>query len=267
MSGFDLTGKRFLVTGVANKKSVAWQTAKRLEDEGAEVIFTVRSEARAGTTAKLLDGREVHICDVEHQDQIDALATAIGDRSLDGLVHSIAFANYEEGMKPFQETGRADFLQAVDISCFSLVALTRALEDNLAADGGASVVTISISTTTMAAENYGIMAPIKAALDSAVVFLAKGFGDRGVRFNAVRAGLLKTSASAGIPGYLESYLFAEGATFRGSGLTTGEVADTALFLLSPRSSGINGQGIVVDAGMGSGYFDRALVERATRLEP
>ncbi|MDF1799258.1 MAG: SDR family oxidoreductase [Planctomycetota bacterium] len=266
MSGFDLAGKRFLVTGVANKKSVAWQTAKRLEDEGAEVIFTVRSEARAETTAKLLAGREVHVCDVEHQDQIEALAAALGERSLDGLVHSIAFANYEEGMKPFHETQRADFLQAVDISCFSLVALARALEANLSAEGGASVVTISISTTTMAAENYGIMAPIKAALDSAVVFLAKSFGERAVRFNAVRAGLLKTSASAGIPGYLESYLFAEGATFRGSGLSTGEVADTALFLLSPRSSGINGQGIVVDAGMGSGYFDRALVERATRIE-
>ena len=265
MTGFDLAGKRFLVTGVANRKSVAWQTAKRLEDEGAEVVYTVRSQARLESTAKLLAGREVHVCDVERQEEIDALAAALAGRTLDGLVHSIAFANYEEGMKPFHETRREDFLQAVDISCFSLVALTRALEDNLAAAGRASVVTISISTTTMAAENYGIMAPIKAALDSAVVFLAKGLGKRGVRCNAVRAGLLKTSASAGIPGYLESYLFAEGATFRGKGLDTGEVADTALFLLSPRSSGINGQGIVVDAGMGSGYFDRELVERATRL--
>jgi len=267
VSGFGLAGKRFLVTGVANKKSVAWQTAERLEGEGAEVIYTVRSEARLESTAKLLGGREVHVCDVERQEEIDAVAAAIGERPLDGLVHSIAFANYEEGMKPFHETRRADFLQAVDISCFSLVALTRALEANLAAaEAGASVVTISISTTTMAAENYGIMAPIKAALDSTVVFLAKGFGKRGIRFNAVRAGLLKTSASAGIPGYLESYLFAEGATFRGKGLATGEVADTALFLLSPRSSGINGQGIVVDAGMGSGYFDRELVERATRID-
>ena len=267
MSGFDLAGKRFLVTGVANKKSVAWQTAKRLEDEGAEVIYAVRSEARRASTAKLLADREVHVCDVERQDEIDALAHALEGRPLHGLVHAIAFANYEDGMKPFLETKREHFLQAVDISCFSLVALTRALEPSLAAaEGGASVVTISISTTTMAAENYGIMAPVKAALDSAVVFLAKSLGDRGVRVNAVRAGLLKTSASAGIPGYLESYLFAEGATLRGRGLDTGEVADTALFLLSPRSSGINAQGLVVDAGMGSGYFDRALVERATRLD-
>lgn len=260
----NLEGKRFLVTGVANKKSVAWATARRLEEEGAEVIFSVRSEARRESLAKLLDGREVYVCDVEHQDQIDALALSMGTLQLDGLLHSIAFANYEDGLKPFHETRRADFLQAVDISCFSLIALAKALEERLAP--GASVVTISISTTTMAAENYGYMAPVKAALDSTVVFLAKSFAARGVRFNAVRAGLLKTSASAGIPGYLESYLFGEEATFRGQGVTTAEVAETAAFLLSPRSSGINAQGLVVDAGMGSGYFDKGLVEKATRLD-
>jgi len=259
-----LAGKRYLVTGVANKKSVAWATAKVLEEAGAEVIFAVRSEARRESTAKLLAGREVHVCDVERQAEIDALAAALADKPLDGILHSIAFANYAEGFRPFHETGRADFLQAVDISCYSLIALARALQDQLTE--GASVVTISISTTTMAAENYGYMAPVKAALDSTVVFLARSFAERGVRFNAVRAGLLKTSASAGIPGYLESYLFGEQATFRGRGVTTAEVGETAAFLLAPASSGINGQGIVVDAGMGSGYFDKQLVDRATRLD-
>lgn len=259
-----LAGKRYLVTGVANKKSVAWATAKVLEEAGAEVIFAVRSEARRESTAKLLADREVHVCDVERQAEIDALAAALADKPLDGILHSIAFANYAEGFRPFHETGRADFLQAVDISCYSLIALARALQDQLTE--GASVVTISISTTTMAAENYGYMAPVKAALDSTVVFLARSFAERGVRFNAVRAGLLKTSASAGIPGYLESYLFGEQATFRGRGVTTAEVGETAAFLLAPASSGINGQGIVVDAGMGSGYFDKQLVDRATRLD-
>lgn len=154
------------------------------------------------------------------------------------------------------------FLQAVDISCFSLINLANAFKEHFASD--ASVVTISISDTTMAAENYGYMAPIKAALDSAVVFLAKSFSQLGeVRFNAVKAGLLKTSASAGIPGYLESYLFGEAATLRKRGVTTAEVADTALYLLSPRSAGINAQGVVVDAGMGVNYFDRELVKKAT----
>jgi len=111
------------------------------------------------------------------------------------------------------------------------------------------------------------MAPIKAALDSSVAFLAKSFSAFSrVRFNSVNAGLLKTSASAGIPGYLESYLYAEQATLRRKALETREVANTALFLLSPRSSGINAQGIVVDAGMGVNYFDRELVRRATRPE-
>jgi len=259
-----LAGKRYLVTGVANKKSVAWATARVLEEAGAEVLYTVRSKARLESTAKLLAGRQVYVCDVERQNEIDALAEALADKPLDGILHSIAFANYTEGFRPFHETGRADFLQAIDISCYSLVALSRALQEQLTE--GASVVTISISTTTMAAENYGYMAPVKAALDSTVVFLARSFAERGVRFNAVRAGLLKTSASAGIPGYLESYLYGEQATFRGRGVSTAEVGETAAFLLAPASSGINGQGIVVDAGMGSGYFDKQLVDRATRLD-
>ena len=117
----------------------------------------------------------------------------------------------------------------------------------------------------MAAENYGYMAPIKAALDSSVVFLAKSFSAfSNVRFNAVCAGLLKTSASAGIPGYVDSYLFAEQATLRKKALKTQEVADATVFLLSGRSAGINAQRLVVDAGMGVNYFDRDLVSQAMR---
>jgi enoyl-[acyl-carrier protein] reductase I len=262
----DLTGRRYLVAGVANRKSVAWHIAALLEKRGAKLLFTVRDAEHQEATAKLLQGHEVLICNVEEQAEVDALGQYLADKGepLHGLVHSIAFANYEDGMKPFHETPKKHFLQAIDISCFSLVSLANALKDSFAKD--AAVVTISISTTTMASENYGYMAPIKAALDSSIVFLAKSFSAFSeVRFNAVRAGLLKTSASAGIPGYLESYLFGEQATFRGRGVTTPEVAETAVFLLSPASSGINGQGIVVDAGMGAGYFDSGLVANATRI--
>jgi enoyl-[acyl-carrier protein] reductase I len=142
------------------------------------------------------------------------------------------------------------------------VALSKALEGRFVP--GASVVAISISTTRMAAENYGAMAPVKAALDSTIVFLAKSFAGRGVRFNAVGAGPLKTASSAGIPGYLESYLYAEAATLRKKALETGEVADAATYLLSPRSSGFHAQTLVIDAGMSVNWFDRELVERATR---
>jgi enoyl-[acyl-carrier protein] reductase I len=151
----------------------------------------------------------------------------------------------------------------MDITCYSLIRLADALKGMF--DSSASVVTISISTTRMAAENYGYMAPAKAALDSSLCFLAKSFSAFSkVRFNSVNAGLLKTSASAGIPGYIDSYLHAEELTLRKKALTTEEVANTAVFLLSERSSGINAQGIVLDAGMSVNYFDTDIVRKAQR---
>jgi enoyl-[acyl-carrier protein] reductase I len=140
------------------------------------------------------------------------------------------------------------------------MAISRAFQKLLEAD--ASVVTISISTTRMASENYGYMAPIKAALDSSLAFLAKSFSRFSrVRFNAVSPGLLKTSASAGIPGYVDSYLYAERVIPRHKAVQTEEVANAVAFLLSPRSSGINAQQIIIDAGMSINYFDREIVTR------
>ena len=134
-------------------------------------------------------------------------------------------------------------------------------------DPDASIVAVSISTTRMAAENYGFMAPVKAALDSSLAFLAKSFSSFSrVRFNAVAPGLLKSSASAGIPGYVDAYLYAEQATLRKEAVKTEEVANAAAFLLSPRSSGINTQQVVIDAGMSVNYFDRELIKRLLRDE-
>ena len=239
MSFLGLEGKTFLVFGVANKKSVAYHIGKTLSEEGATVIYSVRSEKRL-------------------RDEI-----AGKHKSLNGLVHSIAFANYSGGPKPFHETRKEDFLQSVHITCYSLIELAGAFRPLL--DPRASVVTVSISTTRMAAENYGFMAPAKAALDSSICFLAKSFSAFSeVRFNSVNAGLLKTSASAGIPGYIDSYLYAEKLTLRKRALTTGEVAQAAVFLLSERASGINAQGLVLDAGMSVNYFDRDVVARGVR---
>ena len=268
MSWLGLEGKTVLVMGVANKKSVGFHIGKALQEQGARVLWVVHTEARREELSKRLEGERILVCDVEREEEIEALRASLAAEKcvLHGFVHSVAFANYSAGWKPFHETRKEDFLQAVDISAFSLVQLSNALKDLLHEE--ASVVTISISSTRMASENYGYMGPVKAALDSAVVFLAKSFSAFSkVRFNAVCAGLLKTSSSAGIPGYLESYLFAEKATLRGQALETGEVADTALFLLSPRSKAINAKGLVVDAGMDVNYFDAELVERAMRLDP
>ena len=247
--------------GVANKKSVAWHIAQTLEEEGANVIFSVRSGDRKNSLDKLLTGKSVYICDVEKPEDIELLTNNITKqyKTLHGLVHSIAFANYSEGWKPFHETLRKDFLQSIDISCYSLIALSKSLKVLL--DKKASVVTISISTTRMAAENYGYMAPAKAALDSTLCFLAKSFSAFSeIRFNSINPGLLKTSASAGIPGYIDSFLHAEKATLRKKALTTQEAANAAVFLLSERSSGINAQGLVVDAGMSINYFDQSLIK-------
>jgi enoyl-[acyl-carrier protein] reductase I len=263
MDFLQLAGKTIVVFGVANKKSVAWHVGRVLREAGATVVYSVRSAERRASVLPLVDGAEVFVCDVEKPEQIECLAADLKARHpvVHGIVHSIAFADYPAGgPRPFHETDKQAFLRAVDISCFSLVAICRALQPLLDAD--ASVVTISISTTRMASENYGFMAPVKAALDSSLAFLAKSFSQTSrVRFNAVAPGLLKTSASAGIPGYVDSYLYAEQVTLRGAAVRTEEVANAVAFLLSPRSSGINAQRVIVDAGMEVNYFDRRLVER------
>lgn len=262
MDFLQLSEKNILIFGVANKKSIAWHSAQLLEEAGANVIYSVRSEQRKESILKLKPDATVYCCDVEKQEEIDSLKENIAsqDITLHGIVHSIAFADYSAGWLPFHETPRSAFLQAVDISCFSFISIANAFKDLIDPEQG-SILTISISTTRMAAENYGYMAPVKAALDSSICFLAKSFSQfSSVRFNAVCPGLLKTSASAGIPGYVDSYLFAEKATLRGKALQTSEVANTIAFLLSPRSSGINAQRIVLDAGMETNYFDEEIVK-------
>ncbi len=204
MSFLQLEGKKIVIFGVANRKSVAFHIAKVLKDEGAELIFSVQGEDQQKTINKFFPGSSTYFCDVSSEDGLKTTAKQIGDDhgTVYGVVHSIAFANYSEGLKPFHETRKKDFLQAVDISCFSFISMADCFKSILDPDG--SMITISISTTKMAAESYGYMAPIKAALDSSVCFLAKSLSnDSRIRVNAVGAAPLKTSSSAGIPGYIE----------------------------------------------------------------
>lgn len=268
MSFLNFSQKRFVVFGLANKKSVAYFIARELLAAGAEVMHVVRSEERRATAKKLFPESSVFVCDVEDENNIIAVRNEIekelGNRDepiLHGIVHSIAFANYSDGFKPFHQTTKQDFLQAVNISCFSFISIANHFKDLLAENG--SMVTISISTTRMAAENYGYMAPIKAALDSSLCFLAKSFSSfSNIRFNAVAPGLLKTSASAGIPGYVDSYLYAEKAVLRKKAIATLEAANVVVFLLSERASGITAQTVVVDGGMAVNYFDSEIVSKA-----
>ena len=263
MAFLQLEDKTIVIMGVANRKSVAYHIGKTIYEAGGLPVYVVRSDKRREELQKLIGEHPIYVCDVEFPEQIENLRETLAESHpvIDGLVHSIAFADYEDGPKPFHATSKSQFLRAVDISCFSLMAVSNALKDLFAND--AAVVSISISTTTMASENYGFMGPIKAALDSSLAFLTKSFSSfSNVRFNAVGPSLLKTSASAGIPGYVESYLYAEQVIPRGSAVETQEAANVAAFLLSPRSSGICAQTIVVDAGMQINYFDDKIVKRS-----
>ncbi len=267
MDFLRLEGKKILVFGVANRKSVAFHIAQTLKQAGAELLFSVFNEEQRKTVEKFFPACAVYQCDVSDEEQLRTLAETVGSehQPIYGLVHSIAFANYSEGIKPFHQTLKKDFLEAMGVSCFSFVQMAGFFKPYMDPEG--AMLTISISTTRMAAESYGYMAPIKAALDSSVCFLAKSLSaDTRIRVNAVGASLLKTSASAGIPGYLEPYLFAEMATLRKEALKTEEVADAAAFLLSPRASGINAQTVIVDAGMATNFFDRGIVSNAVRQD-
>jgi len=168
MGFLKVENKVFVVFGLANRKSVASAIGKVLVEEGGEVIIVVRSDQRLEAANKLFPDSKIFICDVEDEKNIIRVSTEIGaylaGRKLAGIVHSIAFANYSEGIKPFHETLKQDFLQALDISCFSFISIANHFKNLL--DNDASLVTISISTTRMAAENYGYMAPVKAALES-----------------------------------------------------------------------------------------------------
>lgn len=259
MDFLNVAGKTFYIAGVANKKSVAYFSAKTLIENGAKCLFSVQKEEQVEAVKKLFPDSPVFVFDVETGKD---LAQKI-DQKIDGFLHSLAFANFSEGPKPFHETKREDYLQAAQISCFSLVEMANQIKELLNPES--SIVTISISNTR--ATSYGYLGPIKAMLDGTVPYLAKSFSEFSkIRVNAVGAGPLKTSASAGIPDYIDNYLFAEELTLRKKALETQEVANTVCFLLSPKSSGINATTLLVDAGMSANYFEQNVVKAFSKKD-
>lgn len=256
-----LEDKTYLVTGIANKKSIATSIAKNLIEHKAKVILTAQNENNLSQIKKIFPDAPSFILDVEKKDDLISLKENCLKHTdkLDGIVHSIAFANFTTS--DFLATPREDFLQACQISAFSLVEVCQATRGILAEN--ASVITVSISS--LKATSYGFLGPVKAMLNSIAEYLAKSFSEFShIRVNTIAAGPLKTSASAGIPDYLDNYLYAEALTLRKAALKTVEVAQTALFLLSPLSSGINGETLVIDAGMNLNYFDQDVVKAFTK---
>jgi enoyl-[acyl-carrier protein] reductase I len=264
MSLMNLNNKCFYIAGVANKKSVAYFVAKILIEAGSNIILSAQNDLNLQNIQKLFPKSPSFILDVENTEDMSNLTENLLRHTdkIDGFLHSMAFANFSEGPKPFHETKLENYLQACHISCFSFTQISNKLIPLLTND--ASVVTVSISNTK--ATSYGYLGPIKAMLETSVAYLSKSFSEFSeIRFNSVAAGPLKTSASAGIPNYIENYLYAEQLTLRKKAIKTNEVASTIVFLLSSLSSGINAENLVVDGGMNVNYFDQDIVKKFSSL--
>lgn len=255
----NFSEKTYYIAGIANKKSVACFIAKDLKSRGANLILSAQNEQNLAQIKKIFPEDPSFIYDVESPaSQLKSLIQQHTNQ-LHGMVHSIAFAKFST--PSFLETPREDFLQAVQISAFSFVEMANALKELFTSN--ASLLTISISNTK--ATSYGYLGPIKAMLNAITGYMAKSFSEFSeIRVNAIGAGPLKTSASAGIPDYLDNYLFAEALTLRKRALSTQEVSNTALYLLSDYSTGMNGEILTLDAGMNLNYFDQDLVKTYTK---
>ena len=247
-----LEGKTGLIMGIANKRSIAWGVANSVNSAGARLILTHQNE-RLGENvrelAPLLNNPMVLPCDVASDEQIQALMDRIREEvgHLDFLVHALAYAPREALSGMYAETRRADFAVALDISAFSLAAISGAALP-LMQDRQASIVTLTYFGSERVIQNYNVMGVAKAALEASVRYLANDLGPQGIRVNAISAGPIKTLASSAVSGISNMIkLHAERAPLRKQ-VDIDEVGDTALFLVSPLSRGISGEVIYVDGG-------------------
>ena len=249
----DLSGKLGVVLGVANKRSISWAIAQAAARAGARIALTYPSERLEENVRELsstLENAVVLPCDVTSDEQVAALTASL-DREFGGLdfvVHGAAFAPAAELSNRFVQTSREGFRIALDVSAYSLVALTAACLPLLEKRGGGSVVTLSHIGSDRVFPNYNVMGVAKAALESSVRYLASDLGPKGIRVNAISAGPIKTLAAAGISGFsqiLQTYR--DRAPLRRT-VETAEVADAAIFLLGPAGRAVTAEVLLVDAG-------------------
>jgi enoyl-[acyl-carrier protein] reductase I len=246
-----LDGKNALIFGVANDHSIAWGIARALREQGATVGFSsVESliERRVRPLATSIGSTFVEPCDVQSDDDIRAVFTKWGAAygRLDVLVHALAFAKREDLEGGFVDTSRDGFALALDVSAYSLVALTREARPFLAA--GSSVITLTYYGAEKVVSNYNVMGVAKAALEASVRYLAADLGPDGIRVNAISAGPVRTLAAAGIAGFKKMYgSFADVAPLRAN-ITPEDVGRSAVYLASDLSSAVTGEVLYVDGG-------------------
>jgi enoyl-[acyl-carrier protein] reductase I len=248
-----LTDKRFLITGVASNRSIAWGVAQAMHREGAQLAFTYQGEKLRGRVEDLaasVDSNIVLPLDVTSDEQIDACFSAIGAHwdGLDGIVHSIAFAPKEELEGNYVDVlTRAGFATAHDISSYSFAALAKAGRELMAGRNGA-LITMSYLGAVRAVPNYNVMGVAKASLEANVRYLAAALGPEGTRVNGVSAGPIRTLAAAGIADFRSMLKQVEEHTPLRRNVTIEEVGNAAAFLCSDLASGITGDILYVDTG-------------------
>ncbi|MGQ9693045.1 MAG: enoyl-ACP reductase FabI [Thermaceae bacterium] len=246
----DLSGKKALVMGVTNARSLGYAIAEKLHQAGAELFLGYQSERLKEEVEKLALplGARIFQVDVTKDEELDALFAEIEKTwgGLDYLVHAIAFAPREAMEGRYLDTRRQDWLLALEVSAYSLVAVAQRAEP-LFREGG-SLVTLTYYASEKVVPRYNVMAVAKSALEASVRYLAYELGPKGVRVNAISAGPVRTVAARSIPGFMKMYdRVAQVAPLKRN-VTQEEVGNLGLFLLSPLSSGITGEVIYVDAG-------------------
>ncbi len=247
-----LEGKKGVIFGVANERSIAWAIAQKLSSEGMELAFTYAGEAfekRVKPLAGSIGSKIILPCDVQNDGQMDVVFETLKKEwgGLDALVHSLAFAKKEELKGEFLGTSREGFALALDVSAYSLVALVKRAAPLMEGRSGA-VVTLSYYGSEKVIPNYNVMGVAKAALEASVRYLAADLGPKGIRINTICAGPVKTLAAMGISGFGDILGSVEAKAPLKRNVTQGDVAGTALYLLSPLSSGVTGEIIHVDSG-------------------
>ena len=246
-----LDGKKGLVLGVANDHSIAWGIARALHAEGAELGFNFLGEAlerRVRPLAESLNAKLIEPCNFQNDDEIEHLMSRAREvfGSLDIIIHAVAFANRDELNGPYMKVTREGFRIALDVSAYSLTAITKAADTLL--NPGASILTLTYHGSQQVVQNYNVMGVAKAALEASVRYLANDLGPRSIRVNAISAGAIRTLSASGIADFRTLHKqFASVAPLRRN-VTIEDVGKTAVWLCSDLSSAVTGEIIYVDAG-------------------
>jgi len=247
-------GKRGLVLGVANKRSIAWGIARRLAEEGAQLAFTYQGERIEKSVRELAEGISsplVTECDVRSDEDVDRVVREAGETfggELDLLVHSVAYAAAEDLEGRFTDTPRDRFWMALDVSAYSLVAAARAAEPLMEAAGGGSILTMTYLGGERAVPHYNVMGVAKAALDASVRYLAWDLGQKNVRVNAVSAGPVRTLAARSIHGFPTMEAIVEERAPLHRHVDADDVGAAAAYLLSDDARNVTGTTLYVDSG-------------------